>query len=738
MQANTATSALHSALVIDIVPETQFPHLRYTSGLFVYDEVFVAGRLLGRWWASDGGIRPEMHYRWSKWFSDTAPHLPAEAFRLGINGETLDHDWQWLAATEEADSSGFRGDGRPVRHAVIRLHHTRQPVDVAVHTRIDGSPFMLRWLEITNTGERPLALSALAPWNGLIWNHRADEHIPPGAPSPFEVAYNHQVHWGEEGDFWWEPLQEGVKTFDGGRQGRSGWSRPAFVLRNRANGEILWAELGWSGNWRMDLHCRKQERGTRKLEPPWTSLTFALGPDSADQALRVIDPDEVVRTPVLHLGLFHSDLDTCAQAAHTHVREVIMPPQLLDRHQRIEANHRGYICDRESEAGIKHEIDIAAEVGTEMFVVDAGWYGPEPNVWADNVGDWYAGSWLPAGLEPVVAHAHERGMLFGLWVEIESIGRAAQLRQAHADWVMTRNEQPVAGGRALDLAHPAVMRWMEDEIIRIIERYNLDMFRLDYNTTVFEGGNRSYGGFIENTLWRHCEALYSIFDHVRARFPNVIFENCAGGGGRLDWEILRRFQITEVSDWMRAPRGIKILYGLTYALPPEICLRTFGTETGEHMLEGDLDTQLRHVIMSHPIFRGIAPSLAELNPHYRARILHAVDLYKQHIRPLLQGCRVVHHTGPLPIFDPTPWCVLEYAAPDRLRCVIALFRLAEVGDESYIVRPCGLDLGRDYLVSFDNRAEMRRYRGSELAEHGIRIRLPATLSSELLLLEVVA
>jgi alpha-galactosidase len=451
----------------------------------------------------------------------------------------------------------------------------------------------------------------------------------------------------------------------------------------------------------------------------------------------VIDAGETVRSPVVHLGLFHTDLDRCVQAAHSHVREVIMPAQLPGRNQRIEANHRGYICDRETEAGIKHEIDISAEVGAEMFVVDAGWYGPEPNTWADNVGDWYAGSWLPEGLEPVVAHAHERGMLFGLWVEIESIGRAARLRQEHPDWVMTRDGQETAGGRALDLANPEIARWMEEEIVRLIHRYKLDMFRLDYNTIVFEGGNRVYGGFVENTLWRHCEALYAIFDHVRAQFPDVIFENCAGGGGRLDWEILRRFQITEVSDWMRAPRGIKILYGLTYALPPEICLRTFGTETGEHMLEGDIDTQLRHVIMAHPIFRGISPSLADLNPIYRERIVHAVELYKQHLRPLMQGCRVFHHTGPLPLFEVTPWCVVEYGAADRRSTAVALFRLAENGDDEYVVRPKGLDLGSDYLVSFDNRRETRRYRGGELAEGGIRVRLSANLTSELLLIEAV-
>lgn len=721
----------YSAVTIDTIPETDVPHLRYTSGLFVYDEVFVGGRLLGRWWASDGGIRPEMHFR--NWLTQQAPELPAAAFRLALEGDELHSGWRWAGAEATPDPSGLRGEGRPVRHTTIRLVHERRPVEVALHTRVDGGAFMARWLELTNTGSAPTAISALVPWSGLIWNHRAGEHTPPGAASPFEVAYNHHFRWGEEGDFWWEPLAEGSTSFDGGRQGRSGWSRPAFVLRNRANGEILWAELGWSGNWRMDLVCRKP------LKQDAVSLQFSLGPDAADQALRVLDPGETVRSPLTHLGLLHADLDSCVQAAHQYVRHVIMPPQLdpaaARRNQLIEANHRGYIPDRETEAGINHEVDIAADIGAEIFVVDAGWYGPEPNVWAQNVGDWHAGAWLPRGLEPVVEHAHDRGLLFGLWVEIESIGAAAHLREEHPDWVLTRDGEPVAGGRALDLSRPEVVAWMEAEIVRLIRRYELDLFRLDYNTVVFEGGNRRYAGFVENTLWRHCEALYGIFDRVRAKFPGVIFENCAGGGGRLDWEMLRRFEISEVSDWMRAPRGVKILYGLTYALPPEICLRTFGTETGEHALEGDLDFQLRAVIMAQPIFRGISPSLGELNPHYRERIRHALDLYRGFIRPLLPACRVYHHTGPLPLFDATPWCVLEYGAQARDRTVIALFRTAELGDDTYVVRPCGLDRGRDYRVTFDNLAETIHYHGSELERDGIRVSLPANLTSELLLIE---
>jgi len=73
---------------------------------------------------------------------------------------------------------------------------------------------------------------------------------------------------------------------------------------------------------------------------------------------------------------------------HEHVRRRVLLHPVPDRDMFVEANHRGFIADHESEAGLKREIDLAADLGAEMFVIDAGWYGPDPNRWHPNVSDW--------------------------------------------------------------------------------------------------------------------------------------------------------------------------------------------------------------------------------------------------------------------------------------------------------------------------------------------------------------
>jgi alpha-galactosidase len=305
----------------------------------------------------------------------------------------------------------------------------------------------------------------------------------------------------------------------------------------------------------------------------------------------------------------------------------------------------------------------------------------------------------------------------------------------HPDWVMSRNGRPSGGGRHLDFAKPEVAAWAESEIARLIQKYDLDMFRLDYNTSAGAGGNRVQDGFVENTLWRHVEAVYGMFERVHKRFPKVILQNCASGGGRLDLGMMSRFHNAELSDWLRAPRGLKILNGMTWILPPEILLRTFGTETGGLEADGDLDLQLRHAMMARPIFRGISPTLEEFNPEQRERIRATVAQFKSVLRPIMVGCRVYHHTPLTPVMEASPWMVMEYAAPDARRATAWLYRTAQTGDPVFVYRPRGLDFGRTYRVTFGNSKQKVEIAGDRLLQFGIPVRLESNLTSEMLLFE---
>jgi len=700
----------------------------YFGGGVLLDERVWEGSLRTFYWSAHGQIWPEKYMGWA------GRGHPVDSFCLGIDGRDLRGGYRWEGAQITPDESGLRTAGMQATHGVVALLHESAGIRVKVHTRVDRSRFLTRWLEIENLNARHVAITDLAPMSGYLWHHRRDEHLPPDFTSPFAVAYTHSFDPCTEGDVSFDSLPHGVLKVDGGKRGKSGWGRPAFWTRNVCNGQTFVCEFAWSGNYEMALDCQLTENEQKHV---YASLFFRMAMAGYDQALRVLDPGETLRTPAVHLALFEHDVTAIVQQTHDFVRHAVMPEQIPGRHIEIEANHRGYLNDNENVPDILKDIDVAKAVGTELYVIDAGWYGKEPNIWYQNTGDWQAGPWLAGGLEPIVAYAKKQDMKFGLWVEIEAAGENSELKKNHPDWLLSRDGKPV-NGRALDFSNPAVVAWAEGELTRLIEQYGLDMYRLDNNHTLSPSGNREYGGFKEDLIWRYYDNFYAMWERLRAKFPKVVFQNCSSGGGRLDWGILRRFHNTEPTDHLRNPRVNKIFNGLTLSLPPEILLRTFGTETWDHLLDGDLDMQLRSACLSRPIFRGIAPTLEWITPELRERIEHALELFRSVIRPLLPDCRVYHHTPFQRLFQHRAFNAVEYAAADGKTAVAAVFRMSATGGEdTYVLRPQGLDVGKDYAVTRDNRGQTAVWSGRELMENGLRIRLERTMSSELIIFKML-
>ena len=132
----------------------------------------------------------------------------------------------------------------------------------------------------------------------------------------------------------------------------------------------------------------------------------------------------------------------------------------------------------------------------------------------------------------------------------------------------------------------------------MIDEHQLDFFRLDYNVPGTEPGAQSvHEGFVENSYWRYYEALYA-FTSGWGKVPEVIFENCAGGGGRTDLGMVRRFSHTWVTDCQIAPRAFNITNGMAMALPPEYVDRLIAGQNGD--IAGDVDFQARLLLFVRP------------------------------------------------------------------------------------------------------------------------------------------
>jgi len=522
-----------------VLVEGEAPTVTYRTAFAVYEESLIKGRFVGRGWKGSGYV-PFYDGR-----IDPATHPAPQAFSIELDGQLLASDWEWAGFEKKVAQSGGL-------EAVVTLKHTVRPVTVKVSTKLDGTPVLTRRVEITNTASAPAALSTCAPWSGVLQVIDRWRSLLGASRLPlYSVGYFDNPHWGHEGDFQWHDLPAAGYRIDG-RYRRDRHRHPWFLLKNNATGEHFIGQLAWSGGYMFEFDL------SADTSDPAARLFFRAGPD-APAPQRVIAPGETVLSPEVHLGMVFGDADAAIQTMHEHLRRSVFLPQPRGRGGWVEAGIGPEIEITPDQ--VIHSIDTAADVGAEVFFVDASWYAPPHSDWWTTVGDWHVNRQrFPDGLKPFRDRAHAKGMLWGLWMDAERIGSESQAAKAHPEWIVRGYDDQELGGM-LDLTNPECAKWMEAEIARVIEENELEFFRLDYNTSGV--GRIRRDGFTECHFWRYYEALYAIYERLRARFPDVIFENCAGGGGRTDIGMVRRFSHTWVTDWQIAPRSFAITNGMT-------------------------------------------------------------------------------------------------------------------------------------------------------------------------------
>ena len=687
------------------------PTISYRSGLAAYQESLRRGQLVGRGWNGSGYTNPEPER------FDAGSHPAPQAFWVEVDGQLLRSHWEWRDFSQTEEENGL--------NAVLELRHTVRPVVVRVHTLLDGTPILTRWLEIENCSEQPAALSAAFPWSGVLQTCAYD--IDDEA-SPYSVGYFIDTHWGNEGDFDWRVLPRAGYRIDG-RYRRGRHRHPFFVVRNHQGGEQFVGTLAWSGGFafEFDVDDGDSREGSR--------LWFRAGPDGP-APLRVIAPGETVTTPEMHMGVVIGSFDDCIQALHDHLRTSVIPPQNPE-HAGLVVSGIGPEQELTPEL-IFSEIDACADAGAEVFLIDASWYTPPHGSWHATVGDWQVSlERFPGGLKPFRDYVHGKGMKFGLWMDGERVGPESRIAKERPEWLARPYGDEGGLGGMIDLTRPDVAEWMESEIDRLIVEHKLDLFRLDYNIgNIGAGAYSAQSGYIENAYWRYYEAVYGIYARLSARHKHVIFQNCASGGARTDVGMVRYFDHTWVTDWQIAPRAFSITNGMSMALPPERVDRLAGMgQSGQRTAE--LDFQFRLQLFVHPSLNWFHLKDAAPNAVQQARIRNAVRIYKEIVRPIHATSRIYHHTPVVKGFEPRGWGVLELASRDRTRAIAGLFRLSDPAEPEYLLRFRGIDPGRLYRVTFDNSSEGCEVDGMTLARTGIVTRLESALTSELLIVEAV-
>lgn len=194
-------------------------------------------------------------------------------------------------------------------------------------------------------------------------------------------------------------------------------------------------------------------------------------------------------------------------------------------------------------------IDIASDLGAEYFVVDGGWYAD--GTWWDCVGEWQPVAWrFPNGIKKVFDHIRQKGMIPGIWLEFESMGIKCPLAKEMPDecFIMRRGKRVIDHGRyVLDFRNEQARAHCTEAVRRVIEDYGVGYIKNDYNVECGVGTDLDCDSFGDGLL-EHNRAFLNWYADIKAKYPNVIFENCASGGMRMDYAMLETQHIQSLTD----------------------------------------------------------------------------------------------------------------------------------------------------------------------------------------------
>lgn len=659
-------------------------------------------------WGPDGADEPVPTAATSSFEADL-DLLPLEATALGtrnVHGaELVVRRADGLRGARLAVPDGPAGEVTVTRdddgatHLVCPL--TDDVLGLRVHLHLRTHPahdVVEKWAELHNTSEQPIEL--LRAWGGAF-------AIPAEAGASVNLLGG---AWSREFTPFEVTLGAGALSI-GSRQGITShtYAPVVSVVPAGADGMVRSAgtdagvrygvALGYSGSWRMTLDA----------VPFADHVRVAAGPDD-ESGILTLAPGERLTTPALAGVRVEGDADDLAHAWHEY--QATLARTRGPEHRPVVYN--SWFATT-FDVRVEHQLELAAaaaEVGAEVFVVDDGWFRGRTSDRAA-LGDWEVDLHRnPDGLGPLADGVRDLGMRFGLWVEPEAVSPDSDLYRAHPEWahqVAGRPLETLRNQYVLNLGRPEVEEWVLGTLRRLLSDTDITYVKWDMNRSIADGGQSVLGG--DDWSWRHTQAYYRILDALRAEFPRVTVEACAGGGGRIDHAVLARTDVVWPSDETGPRDRLAIQHGFLGVLPAWT-MSSWVTDLPD-LLDRDRESapaslEFRFVVAMAGVL-GIGADLLARDAVTRERAASLVELYRS-VRHVVHTGRVRRHGAPA-----DEACAVQYTRADTV--VVLAWR--RTGDAGLTAHLGDLDPDARYRLRGDPRS--RTFTGKELSTEGLAV-----------------
>ena len=293
---------------------------------------------------------------------------------------------------------------------------------------------------------------------------------------------------------------------------------------------------------------------------------------STEKFAYTVKPGEKLTAPEVIMTFSNEGLEKLSHNLHDCIRKNICRGKFRDSYRPIVLNSWEALYFNFHGEEILNLARQAKLLGFDMLVLDDGWFMNRSN---DDraLGDWIADEKKLGGtLTKLVQNINSIGLDFGLWIEPEMISESSNLYQLHPDWAMKiPNTKPVLGRNqlVLDLSRRDVIEYIYNAVSEILEKNNIKYLKWDYNRSISE----VYSCETENqgnVLYDYILGLYEILERLNSKYPDVLIEGCAGGGGRFDSGMLYYTPQIWCSDNTDALDRIYIHYGTSFGYPASV------------------------------------------------------------------------------------------------------------------------------------------------------------------------
>jgi len=501
------------------------------------------------------------------------------------------------------------------------------------------------------------------------------------------------------------PGVDGSRVLDlGGDHPSSNRHLPFFNISTPEHRGVF-VGAGWSGHW------------AARLAVEGSALTTTAGLLNARYTLR---PGERVRTARVLLLWWEGEPlhahNVWRRLLHEHVvpkpgGELMEPPVSVN----VCFTHHGHggFLHQATESTVSTLVEPFADLGAELFIIDAGWYDGEP--WHEWLGNWrYSRSKYPRGFRPIADSLRDRDVTFGLWFAPENVSKDAPVLAEHPEWV--RQHQPGQGG-TFRMELPEARAWFLGEVEALIRDEGMACYRQD-GSGWYDAEPENRRGMSET---EHLTGIYAMWDALLERHPELVMEGCSGGGRRIDLETARRFRWHQKSDrWYDSESDQCSLYGANLFLPGG----TINIPTERTDDYGAWSSFAGQFCLGwHPLDADF--------PWEQAR--RQIELYKR-LRPRLRG-----DFYPLtPCALDAPYLGFQFHRTDTGEGFALVFRrrveVAYPVPETFRAALRGLESDATYAVRLESDASESVATGSELGD-GIELRLASVPSAELIVYE---